>query len=527
MSVSSENAVAVAPARLSLELPEAPRRQVLSGATHLAFFTIVQLLVYFDRSVLYGLVGAIEVKFGNVTDIKLKQECVAQAVDHPTFIWHAIDEQCVDPLSGLWAGLLGSGFMGGFIVASPIVALMRGSTAKIMGIGLSIWCGAAVVAAFAPSYQWLLMARIAAGAGEAAYVSLAPPMIDDTAPPAMRSAYLSIYFAAIFVGMALGFMLQAPFKEWDTARWLFLLEAMIMIPFVVFILKKGDRFHVAGDPVSGAEAASGTGLELQSTGSDQNVAEEPGSPMAAALVGNAPLPWFDQVKAVLESRTYVLLLIGYSASIFSLGGFAFWVPQFCKEVLKVTKTQAGLRLGAVSAIAGLLGTVLGGLVLDYYTTVEEAAHEATHDLGCGQRPERPVRAKGELGIRGRVAVRIAYQCSMIAVPFVMLAMLFGPWYPWFFFAALAVGQLFVFMSTAPVNVAMLEASPSNLRGLAMGICTTATHLLGDVISPVAIGKVNDLTGSLLLGVWILAMWPVWSILFWKMALDHGVHQGGG
>ena len=87
-----------------------------------------------------------------------------------------------------------------------------------------------------------------------------------------------------------------------------------------------------------------------------------------------------------------------------------------------------------------------------------------------------------------------------------------------FYGSMAVGQLFVFMSTAPVNVAIMEAMPPNLRGLAMAITTTLTHLLGDVISPVFIGKVKDwCNDNLTFGMWILALWPAWSIFYWGWA----------
>merc|ERR1719235_1571567 len=60
--------------------------------------------------------------------------------------------------------------------------------------------------------------------------------------------------------------------------------------------------------------------------------------------------------------------------------------------------------------------------------------------------------------------------------------------------------------------------PSNLRGLAMGLTTTATHCLGDVVSPVFIGKVTDWCGGdLTPGMWILALWPAWSIFYWGWA----------
>jgi hypothetical protein len=313
--------------------------------------------------------------------------------------------------------------------------------------------------------------------------------------------------------MALGFVMQAPFDTWDEARFIFLLEALAMLPFVVFIMLKGYLFAAAGtgmkeaQPSHDLELPSRSAAESSSKASHSESSEvQTGSGPPAASAQTAPLPWWRQVGIVLQSRTYCLVLLGYSASIFSLGGFAFWVPAYCEEVLKIEKQEAGLMLGAISATAGIIGTIAGGLLLDYQTTREIEAHG-----GC-----TAPSADDELGVRGRLSVRLAYRCSILATPFVLISI--AATRPWLFYAGLTVGQLFVFMSTAPVNVAMMEAMPPRLRGLAMGICTTATHCLGDVISPVLIGKVKDWCGgNLSAGVWMLGLWPLWSVFYWGIA----------
>jgi len=463
---------------------------VLSGTVHLAYFTTVQMLVYFDRAVLAGFITAIEDEFLNDD-------------------YHELDKN-------FYTGLLASGFMAGFIITSPIVALASGPrTAKVMGAGLAIWCAAALVACLAPTYEWLLLARMAAGAGEAAYCSLAPPMIDDTAPVNLKSVYLSIYFTTIFFGNALGFGLPASLDTWNEARYVFFLEALAMAPLVGFIFKYSDSFHCGSTDKEASAGAGGACLELQETQSGglsgvltdgQETSDTLATgigPRQQSLIGEPSLPWWQQVSIVMQSRTYLLVMMGYSASMFSLGGFAWWVPKYIFDNFDITKQEADLALGGVTAASGIIGTVAGGFVLDYLTVTDA---EANAEIS------RP----GELGARGRAAVRVAYKCSLISLPFVLLACAEGV--VWKFYASLATGQLFVFMSTAPVNVAIMESMPTNLRGLAMAITTTVTHCLGDVISPVFIGKVTDwCNGDLSLGMWILALWPIWSIFYWGWA----------
>merc|ERR1711941_217984 len=88
---------------------------------------------------------------------------------------------------------------------------------------------------------------------------------------------------------------------------------------------------------------------------------------------------------------------------------------------------------------------------------------------------------------------------------------------WIFYMGFVWLEMFLFMATTPVNVGMMEVMPAHLRGLALGLCTTGTHLLGDLIPPALIGRIKDATGSLVPGAWILSLWPIWCILFWGTA----------
>eukprot|EP00747_Dinoflagellata_sp_TGD_P044093 gnl/TRDRNA2_/TRDRNA2_143055_c1_seq1.p1 gnl/TRDRNA2_/TRDRNA2_143055_c1~~gnl/TRDRNA2_/TRDRNA2_143055_c1_seq1.p1 ORF type:complete len:115 (-),score=19.49 gnl/TRDRNA2_/TRDRNA2_143055_c1_seq1:17-328(-) len=73
------------------------------------------------------------------------------------------------------------------------------------------------------------------------------------------------------------------------------------------------------------------------------------------------------------------------------------------------------------------------------------------------------------------------------------------------------------MSTAPVNIGMMEAVPVELRGVAMGVAALSSHLLGDLIPPVLVGTLLDATGSLVPGMWMVSLWTIWCVLFWYFA----------
>lgn len=188
----------------------------LSGFGHLMYFVLISVLINADRGVMSGLVQAAQEEFDANT---------------------------------MQGGFLGSGFVGGLMFFAPIAASAKPGRAVTLtiGVGLALWTVSVLAAGFAPNYPVLLTGRIAAGAGEAGYAALAPAIVDDTAPPGKRGLYVALYYASILTGTALGFVVQAPWKNWATGRWVFVVEGVLMIPFVLFILLFGHRFH-RGDP---------------------------------------------------------------------------------------------------------------------------------------------------------------------------------------------------------------------------------------------------------------------------------------
>src|SRR5207253_9249141 len=55
-----------------------------------------------------------------------------------------------------------------------------------------------------------------------------------------------------------------------------------------------------------------------------------------------------------------LLVIGYAAYTFALGGLGFWMPTFLERVRAVPAVEATTGLGAILVVTGFLGTFAGG-----------------------------------------------------------------------------------------------------------------------------------------------------------------------
>src|SRR5207253_1652336 len=62
---------------------------------------------------------------------------------------------------------------------------------------------------------------------------------------------------------------------------------------------------------------------------------------------------------------YMLIVLGYAAYTFALGGLGFWMPLFLERVRAVPPDKATTGFGAIVVVTGVLGTLVGGWLGDY------------------------------------------------------------------------------------------------------------------------------------------------------------------
>src|SRR6185436_20155400 len=87
---------------------------------------------------------------------------------------------------------------------------------------------------------------------------------------------------------------------------------------------------------------------------------------------------------------------------------------------------------------------------------------------------------------------------------------------WFFFA-----EFFLFLSTGPVNVVVVNVVPAGARAMAMAVCIFAMHLLGDAISPPIIGWLADrsslASAVLIVPIAVAVSGVIWAVSAWGTA----------
>ena len=111
-------------------------------------------------------------------------------------------------LSDANLGSLMSGFLVVYTLTAPVFGALgdRRSRPRLIALGVACWSFATALSGFAGSYLALLAARASVGVGEAAYVTIAPSLLSDYFPVRQRGRVMAIFFCAIPVGSALGYV---------------------------------------------------------------------------------------------------------------------------------------------------------------------------------------------------------------------------------------------------------------------------------------------------------------------------------
>ena len=415
MTVASQNT-------LNKSKDDIPLGPLLGPKTHLALFSWCQILVYFDR-------GSVSGMLNNIT----------KEVDgaHSKFL----------------AGFLGGMFMIGYMIASPLFVRLsqksRSWTIYAIIIGLGILAVSAITTYFVShSFVALLLVRLISGAGEAAFCSLAPPIIDDSAPVGKKSLYVGLYFTFLYVGFGLGSGVCSIFSTWESGRLLFLVEAGMIVPCIAAFAYLRHRFAVP-----------------QSIREDVSKSSDGGSLK-------------DQIRVIMKQTTFVLFSVGYGAFFFSFGAFAFWTITVMKHIYPEDQSVADMGFGAVTIITGIVGTAAGGLLMDLVCK-RLATRESLRN-----HPSDSIRV-----IAGSVICSVLVLAGMIFT----FPAVFAP-SVYVFLLFFAVGTLLLFSTTAPVNIAIMYSVPAGLKAQSMAISTGMSHLLGDFPSPFVVGALIDGTG---------------------------------
>jgi MFS transporter, Spinster family, sphingosine-1-phosphate transporter len=362
-------------------------------------------------------------------------------------------------------GFLAPGFLVVYMLAAPAFGYLgdRRSRTRPIAIGVALWSLATVWSGLARTYWQLFASRAAVGIGEAAYATISPALLADYYPPAQRGRIFAIFYMAIPVGAALGYVVGGVVSQSWGWRAAFFVAGVPGLLLALWVLRAPDPPRGFLEPGSHRPAEP---------------AERPG--VVAALRQTLRL-----YIRLARQHSYSLTVLGYAAYTFAVGGLAFWMPTFLERVRSVPVSQATTGFGAVVVVTGFLGTFCGGWLGDYCLRYTRQAY---------------------LWVSG-----IA---TLLALPLAVVCLTYGS--PYVFYPALVGAELLLFMSTGPINSVIVSLVSPAHRASAVALSVLAIHILGDVISPPLIGRLSDRT-SLGEAVLLVPIAVGISGLFWIAA----------
>jgi MFS family permease len=330
-----------------------------------------------------------------------------------------------DPRAKFWMGLLSTAFLVTYMVTAPVFGWLADRTRRwtIVGCGVLLWSLASGGSGLAVTYIMLLITRVFIGLGEASYGPAAPTLLSDLYPVSRRGRTMAWFYSAIPVGSAFGYLLGGVVASHWNWRWAFYLSMPPGVLLGVLALFMPEPPRGMAD-----HAANGKAIRLRD---------------------------YWQLASI---RTYVLNTLAMAAMTFAIGGIAFWMPTYISEYRGVGALgMVSTKFGAITVVAGLAGTLVGGWLGDRLQTRFRGAYMLVSGIGM-----------------------------LLAFP-LFIAALYVP-FPWAWWLILAV-EFLVFLNTGPANTVIANVTPPAIRASAFAINIFLIHILGDAISPPMIGWV--------------------------------------
>jgi MFS family permease len=400
-------------------------------------------------------------------------------------------------VSDTQSGMLGAGFIVVFMLTSPLFGALgdRRRRPPIVAAGVALWSLATALAGFTRSFASLLLARSAAGVGEAAYITVSPAFLADSFPRGERGRVFAIFNAAMPIGAAAGYILGGLVEQRFGWRAAFFIAGFpgLLLAVLMWRLRdppRGGMDEAAGQEGTAAAAAAGGGAA-----GGHDAAHAAAGPHAGGLS-----PGLASVYAeLLRNRPFMLTVLGYAAYTFALGALAYWTPAFLERERGMPASQATVQFGLIVVVTAFTGTFAGGWL---------------GDMLLRRWSESYLWVSGLATLAAAPVALVAFVSHSRPV----------------YMAAIVGAEVLLFLSTGPINSALINVVSPAHRATAMALNTLLIHLLGDVPSQPLIGRISDASS---LGTAFLVLPAMMAVagLIWIYAAFRGERAarraGGG
>jgi MFS family permease len=335
---------------------------------------------------------------------------------------------------------------------------------RVLGLVLASWAVLTTLSAAAIAFWMFFLVRMALGAAMNIDNPSASSLLADSYPPALRGRVFGYQRVAFVVGTGIGIGIGGGVGDalgWRAA-FLVMVVPGLVVAWLCWRLPEPARGHLdRAAPEPPAEHDAGTEsfalLEEMELGPAHEIERDRSVATMFAHAGEA-----------LRIPTIRMLYVGLTIAFLGFNGIAYWLPTYFERAHDISEGAAAGITAVVAIIAGLGGSLLGGIGGD----------------------RRELRHRG-----GRIDVVVF---SLFAGGVILIAsMALGSLAP----QVLGIGVAAFVLSMSFANFAAVSADvlPSHIRGVGFALFTFLLTL-GGALGPLLVGGISDATGSLGLAI---------------------------
>src|SRR5438309_5110599 len=227
-------------------------------------------------------------------------------------------------------GLLGDAFLVTYMISAPLLGFLADRISRwvIVGSAVILWSLASGASGLAATFAILFATRICVGIGEGGYGPAAPTILADLFPIETRGRMMAIFYAAIPVGSALGYVIGGLGGAHFGWRWAFYLVTPpgLLLGLLCFWQR------------------------------DPRIA-------AHHLEQESPRRSLRDYVRLFRTRSYVINCVAQTLMTFVTGGLGFWAAAYLRY--RNQSPDVGMTIfGLITVVAGLVSTLLGGVIAD-------------------------------------------------------------------------------------------------------------------------------------------------------------------
>ena len=215
-----------------------------------------------------------------------------------------------------------------YMLAAPATGWLgdRMSRKPLIVAGAILWSLATLATIWVHSYWMFYLRQAFVGIGEATFVVYAPAVLSDFYPERDRNRILSIFYVAIPVGAALGYVAGGAIgSAWGWRAPFFICAIPGLVIAALYV-------------VFGREPVRGSSDHLRET------------PDRATVFG------------LFNNPAFLTGTMGLAMLTFAMGGISAWMPTFLHRNAGLSVANASLMVGAITVIDGIAGTLIGGWI---------------------------------------------------------------------------------------------------------------------------------------------------------------------